>query len=57
MVLVTTSALTTVENKIPRVGNLVKKNKQIMTQKLVSLKIKLLIISMTNISPPQNLIS
>ena len=56
MVLVTTSALTTVENKIPRVGNLVKK-KQIMTQKLASLKIKLLIISMTNISPPQNLIS
>ena len=53
--LVTTSALAAVENKIPSVSNLVKK--KIPTQKLVNLKKSLLIISMTNISPPQNLIS
>ena len=54
--LVTTSALTAVENKIPSVSNLVKK-KQIMTQKLVNLKKTLLIITMTNMLLIQNLIS
>ena len=54
--LVTNSALTAVENKIPSVSNLLKK-KQIITQKLVNLKRKLLIMSMTNILLLQNLIS
>ena len=46
--LATKTALIAVENKIPKVSNLVKK-KQIMTQKLLKLKRKLLIIIMTNI--------
>ena len=50
--LATTSALTVVENKIPNVCNLVKT----MTQKLMKLKRKLLIIIMANISLLQNLI-
>ena len=45
--LATKTALTTVENEIPSISSLVKK--QIMTQKLVSLKKKLLITTMTNI--------
>ena len=45
--LATNSALTVVENKVPNVSNLVKKLN--MTQKFMKLKIKLLIISMTNI--------
>ena len=45
--LVTTSALTAVGNKISNVSSLVKK--QVMTQKLVNLKRKLLIIVMKNI--------
>ena len=46
--LATNSSLTTVENKIPDVSNLVKK-KQILIQKLLKLKRKLLIIIMINI--------
>ena len=53
--LATTSALTAVKNKIPNVSNLVKK--LTMIQKLMNLKRKLLIISMTNILLLQNLIS
>ena len=53
--LATTSALTAVENKIPSVSNLVKK--LTITQKLVKLKTKLLILIMINILPFQNLIS
>ena len=53
--LATTSALTSVENKIGHVSNLVKK--QIMTQKLVKLKRKLLIIIMINILLLENSIS
>ena len=53
--LATTSALTSVENKIGNVSNLVKK--QIMTQKLVKLKRKLLIIIMINILLLENSIS
>ena len=53
--LATASALTTVENKIPNVSNLVKK--QIMLQKLVKLKKKLLIITVINILLLQNSIS
>ena len=41
------AVLTTAENKIPSISNLVKK--QIMTQKLLKLKINLLIMIMTNI--------
>ena len=52
--LATRTALTAVENKIPSVSNLVKK--QIITQKLLKLEKKLLIIIMTNISLPQSLI-
>ena len=52
--LATTSALTTVENEIPGVRSLVKK--QFMTQKLVSLKKNLLIIIVTNILLLQSLI-
>ena len=51
--LVTTSVLTTVENKIPIVGNLVKE----IDKKIMSMKIKLQIISMINILLLQNLIS
>ena len=36
--LATNSALTSVEDKIPNINSLVKKKKQIMTQKLVKLK-------------------
>ena len=55
--LATISALTAVENKIkiPNVSNLVKK--LTMTQQLMKLKRKLLIINMTNILLLQNLIS
>ena len=53
--LVTNSKLTVVENKISNVSNLV--IKQIITQKLVKLKIKLVIIIMMNTSLLQNLIS
>ena len=52
--LVTNSALHEVKNKIPDFSNLVKK--QIMTQKLVKLKRRLVIIIMTNILLIQNLI-
>ena len=45
--LATKTALTAVENKIPNVSNLVKK--QTMTQKLLKLKRKLLIMIMINI--------
>ena len=44
--LATKTALTTVENKIPSTNNLLKK--QIMAQKLLKLKIKLLIINTIN---------
>ena len=47
--LILTTALTTVENKTPDVSNLVKK--QTITQKLVKLKGKLLIVVMINILP------
>ena len=53
--LATNSTLNAVGNKIPDVSNLVKK-KQIMTQKLVKLKRRLMIIIMTNILPLHNLI-
>ena len=52
--LATKTALTTVENKIPSVSNLVKK--QIITLKLLKLKINLIIIIMINILLLQNLI-
>ena len=42
--LATNFALTAVENKIPDVSNLVTKKKQIITQKSMKLKIKLVII-------------
>ena len=45
--LATNSALTAAENKIPDVSSLVKK-KQIMIQKLLKLKRRLVIIIMTN---------
>ena len=45
--LVTTGALTTVENKIPNVSNLLKK--LTITQKLVKFKRKLLIMIMINV--------
>ena len=51
----TTSALTAVENKIPNISSLVKK--QIITQTLLKLKRKLLIIIMTNMLLLQSLIS
>ena len=53
----TNSALNAIENEIPNVSNLVKKEKkkQIMTQKLVKLKQNLLIIIIINILPLQNL--
>ena len=44
----TTTALTAVENKIPSVSNLVKK-KTTITQKLIKLKRKLLMIIMINV--------
>ena len=50
----TKNALTAVENKIPSASNLVKK--QTITQKLLILKINLLIIIMTNILQLQSLI-
>ena len=53
--LATTSALTAVENKIPSVSNLVKK--MTITQTLMKLKRKLLIIIMINILLLQNSIS
>ena len=53
--LATKSALTTVENKILSVSNLVKK--QTKTQKLLKLKINLIIIIMTNILILQSLIN
>ena len=53
--LVTTSALTAVKNKIPSVSNLVKKTDY--DTKISELEKNLLIITMINISPPQNLIS
>ena len=54
--LASTSAFTVVENKIPNVRSLVKKKKQIITQRLVKLKRNLLIMIMINILIPQNLI-
>ena len=45
--LATKTALTTVENKIPSVSNLVKK--QTITQKLLKLKINLILMIMINI--------
>ena len=53
--LATTTALTAVEKKKPNVSNLVKK--LTITQKLVKLKRKLLIIIMINVLLVQNLIS
>ena len=53
--LATNSALTAFENKTPNVSGLVKK--QIMIQKYQIFKRKLLIIIMTNILLPQNLIN
>ena len=52
--LATASALTAVENEIPNVRNLVKKT---MTQKLMKLERKLLIITMINILLLQNLMN
>ena len=52
--LATTNVLTAVENKTPSVSNLVEK--LIITQKLLKLKRKLLIVIMINISLLQNLI-
>ena len=54
--LATSSELTAVESKIPNVGNLVKK-KLTVTQKLMKLKRKLLIIVIINTLLLQNLIS
>ena len=52
----TTTVLTTIENKLPNVSNLVKE--LTITQKLVKLKIKLLlIVIMINILLLKNLIS
>ena len=51
-----TTAYTVVENEIPNVSNLVKKNLTI-TQKLMKLKKKLLIMFVINILLPQDLIS
>ena len=52
----TTTGLTTIENKLPNVSNLVKE--LTITQKLVKLKIKLLlIVIMINILLLKNLIS
>ena len=53
--LATNSELTAVENKLPDVNGLIKK-KLIMTQKLVKLKRKLLIMTMINTLLLQNLI-
>ena len=54
--LATTTALAAVENKVPNVSNLFKK--LIINQKLVKLKIKLLLImTMINVFLLQNLIS
>ena len=53
--LATTTALTAVENKIPNVSNLVKE--LIITQKLMKLKRKSLIMIMINKLLLQNLIS
>ena len=52
--LATKSALTAVENEIPDISTLAKK--QIMTQKLVKLKRKLLIMIIINILTLENLI-
>ena len=54
--LATKTALTAVENRIPSVSNLVKK-KQTITQKLLMLKINLIIIIMINILILQSLIN
>ena len=54
--LANTSALTAVESKIPIISSLVKE-KQIITQKLLKLKRKLLIIIKTNMLLLQSLIS
>ena len=54
--MLTKTVLTTVENKIPSVSNLVKK-KQIMTQKLQKFKINLIIIITINILLLQTLIN
>ena len=53
--LATKTALTAVDNKITNVSNLVKK--QTITQKLLKLKINLIIIIMTNILILQSLIN
>ena len=53
--LATKAALTTVENKTPNVNNLLKK--KIMTQKLLVMKINLIIIIMKNILIFQSLIN
>ena len=50
----TNSSLTAIENKIPEVSSLVKR--QIMMQRLVKLKIIFMIIIMTNILLLQSLI-
>ena len=53
--LATKTALTAIENKIPSVSNLVKK--QTITQKLLILKINLIIIIMVNILILESLIN
>ena len=53
--LATKTALTTVENKIPSISNLVKK--QTITQKLLKLKINLIMVIITNILILQSLIN
>ena len=45
--LVTTVALTAVENKMPNVSNLVKKNQQILTQKYQTLNLNILLCLIT----------
>ena len=54
--LATNAALTAVENKMPNISNLIKKKKQIITQKLLKFKKNLLIIIMINILQLQSLI-
>ena len=55
--LATNPALTTIENKIPNVSSLVKKTNKTITQKLVKLRKRLVIIIMTNILLLQNSIN
>ena len=54
--LATTAALTAVENKIPDVNNLVKKKKQIMTQKYYTLNLNIFLLLITINLQVKNLI-